>query len=359
MSIKTRSAFLLALFFSPTLFAADIIGHIKGDKLQWLSATNASGYLVPTAWDQSHNLPQTQKWVPGGAIEMTAPDLTLKNHGGDSLNLGSQVLEVTGIDYQSARILDVKHIYGAAKTHTLNANSVSVMGAGMGDKELMLVQLEVPFTHIRPIIKLNEAQLRADFKTFPKGEYRGQTVVTLQYDYDLDGARIRNTLTFPLSLVINHDPTELVSIVVTGENEMQPIYQGQSDIRVSGSTEYTITATGNFSNGVLIGLRPPLGGNHYFTLRAAAGTTHTETKDTINSEIKYDVTCITGCDGRNRQLIKDGIGLIDTQKKRAKMLTDATSGTATIKVHFENKKLDELNNASYSGAFILLFEAGM
>lgn len=353
---RNHYALLLGLLFSYPLLAAEIIGNIKGDELQWLSANNTSGYLVPTVWDPNHNLPGTHQWVPGGTIEMTAPELSLKNRAGDTIKLHAHVFDVAGIDYQSARFSDVQNIHGTATTHYLNPHSISVLGEGLGDKMLILDQLEAPFTHIRPLIKLNKAQLMANFKTFPKGEYRGQTIMTLQYDYYLDGTRIRNTLTYPLSLVINHQPTELVSIVVTGTNEMQPIYQGDSDIRVSASTEYNITANGNFSNGVLIGLRAPLDGKEYFSLRPA---NNSDSAETINGEIKYDVACLTGCDGRNRQFIKDGIGLINTTTTRAKMQTDATSGMATIRVHFDNEKLDSLNNGHYSGAFILVFEAAI
>ncbi|MGR5235677.1 hypothetical protein [Vibrio alfacsensis] len=355
LRIKQVCTLLLALAGSYSASAAEIAAKITGDRLQWLSANSQGDDLVPSAWDLPHNLPAASKWVPGGPINDAPISLTFNGVGVEgSLTLNS-FLEVRGIDYQSAPIDSATDITGSSSVTSLNGNSVTVIGAGIANKRLTLSELGTPFTHIRPVIKLNEAVLIHAFKdsTLSQGRYQSQTLVKVQYDYYRNGIRIRNTLSYPLSVVVHYHPAELLTIDVSPNNVIEPRYHGHPNIKVSGETQYTITATGTFVNGIWVGLRAPAAGEPYFRLKPE------DMSDT--TEIKYDVTCIDGCDGANIAFIQDGIGQINDSTNRAKInaRNGTTAATAVIKVGFNDKPLADLSHGTYQGSFILVFEAGL
>ena len=342
MKLSRVASVLLALW-SMAGHAADIEGHLVGEKLQWRSATAVAGGITPALWDLPINLPTGSSVIPGG-VQNAQTSLTL--HGPDGVAV--QVpLSISGIEYRLSSVNGQKPVTGTAHT-TISGDMAQTLGTGTGDVNVILSHDEAPFTHYRPVLKpIDAAALAQAFKQAKatQGTYSGNVNITVPYDYYRDGVRVRNTLVMPLHVVVVYQPATLDDIQVKGDGVIAAEYHGYK--KVSGHTMYTVTATGNFPNGVLMGLQPPTDGQFHLT-----------STEPDSGEINYNLTCVTGCD--TQQLIVNGVAKIDNSDHKATILApNPTQAQARLKVDFNNQPMDTLKSGTYRDTFVLMFEAGL
>ncbi|MUK51219.1 hypothetical protein [Aliivibrio fischeri] len=328
--------------------SSDIVGTIKEDRLTWQSAKITSDGFVPVIWNVPLNLPSADKVVPGGPTSAIERTVRLSNSSG-SVNVP---LTIIGMSYLLSSNAGETSTTGVGTK--LSGVSAIVKGAGTGNKVVTLSTLSSPFTHYRPIIKpvTMSVWLKA-FKTadLDKGTYQGAMNYLVPYNYYRDGVLIRNTLQALLTIKIDYNPSQLHSVSVSGDGVIYPQYYGYPERLVGGATTYIINVTGVFPNEVNIGLKNTVNSDSRYQLLSQ--TTYPQTG------IDYSVRCTNGCDGPT-QIITDGEPNINGTSNRLKMRSfNNVSAQATITVSFFNKKLDELNNDTYLGSFVLIFEAGV
>ncbi|KJF81556.1 hypothetical protein [Photobacterium angustum] len=338
--------------FSPlSANAAEIEGRIKGENLEWINASTISSNLAPSIWYTPINLPYADQFVPGGPNTITEQIITLQSGGGMQINLP---IELAGMQYEVLSNNNVEDISGGSSTSDAQTGNkrVTVIGEGVANKRITLNQFEIPFTHYRPLIKNIDKRIWLNAfqeANAPTGRYMGTLNVRVPYDYYRNSTRIRNTLDFRIDVVLEYSPALLTSVDVFGADVIEPRYYGYPETLVSGSTEYTITAKGIFPNGVLVGLRPI---SEFYQLKPM--------KDSeVDIGIPYSVKCTSGCD--KNDFITDGFPDIDNINNRARITTNSggTKAEARLNVSFKDKKLSELNNDTYVGRFVLIFEAGI
>lgn len=323
--------------------AAQVEGRITGDKWYWVSANTQSSGVVPSLWDIPVSLPVADSVILGSVLNQAEQTITLRS-GGTSVELP---ITVKGMQYRLSSFAGMSSATGGDADISIDGDFAVVTGSGVSDKTIKLKQTETPFTHYRPIllpIDTNawiQAFSRANAE---RGRYQGVVPIVAVYDYVRDGVRARLVLNLTLTIIIDYAPEVLSNIEVSPDDIMTATYHYPS--LVSGETTYTVTATGYFTDGVSIGLVSPTG-KPYFSL------TSTELGNT--DEIKYSVRCTSGCTGQE-VLIDDGVPKIDNANNRAQITAVKTKqAVARLRVSFDRKPL--VKNGTYSGSFVLMFEA--
>ncbi|HIF9079027.1 TPA: hypothetical protein ACX6NV_003945 [Photobacterium damselae] len=331
---------------SASLQASEMTAQLTGDQWTWISANTASGYLVPSLWDIPLNQPAAESIILGGPVDTSASSIQLTGTGG-SVNIP---VSLAGMEYRLSSMAGYQPIAGSTANTQIKGSKVFVIGSGVGNLEVSLDSLESPITHYRPIMKNIDTNVW--IKAFrdaklPKGRYQGLMNITVPYDYYRSGTRIRNTLLLTSRIIVDYEPAVLNTISVEGDGLIDPIYHFPNT--VSGKTDYVVNASGYFPNGVLMGLKPPIGGSPFYEM----------TGKNPGESIKYDVTCRSGCSGKN-QIIVNGQGRINTTDNRMKIdAASPTTAQARLQVSFDNKPMSEVSNDTYRDSFVLVFEAAL
>ncbi|EDP60466.1 hypothetical protein [Vibrio sp. AND4] len=332
---------LTAIFICRATSASEFSAKATGQDLYWLSLDSVADGQAPSYWDIPVHLPVADKVIPGGVTKVGRQTIKV-SHGGKQVNLP---IDVQGIIYRLSSVGTVSDDVLGEATATVSGNEVTVIGTGAGEKRITLKSQVSPITHYRPYLsKINKSEWVTSFKNAgaTKGRYVGVLPVSAQYDYVRNGTRIRYTLVFSLRVYIDYNPSFLNSISVSGDDNMKVEYD--FPLLVKAETTYTVKATGYFTDGIWVGLYPPKGG--VFSLKSS----------TTNKKIKYNVTCTRGCD-RDKRVIVDGKPMIDTSDRLIIDATDKTEATAQFKVDFDNISESEFKGGTYTGSFILFFEA--
>ncbi|PSU87545.1 hypothetical protein [Photobacterium kishitanii] len=330
---------------SASLQAAEMIAQVVGNRFTWVSANTTSGYLSPSLWDIPFNLPVADKVIPGGPMDTSVSSINLIGTGGSV----SVPISIYGAEYRLSSLEGFKPVSGTSSTQ-IKGNSVTVSGSGVGNLEVDLSSLESPITHYRPVFRSidKNAWVGAFMAAkLPKGRYQAHINMNMPYDYYRSGVRIRNTLLFTTNIIVDYTPAVLNTIEVEGDGLITPMYHYPNT--VSGKTEYVVNAKGYFPNGVLMGLKLPLSDSPFYEMVGK----------NPNEVIKYDVSCVSGCSGKN-QIIVNGQGKLNTTDNRMKIdATSPTTAQAILQVGFNNKQMSELSNDTYRDSFVLIFEAAL
>ncbi|MBE8574170.1 hypothetical protein [Vibrio sp. OPT18] len=328
------------LWFPVCVLASQIEVKMQGQEFQRVSLDNITDGQAPSYWELPLRLPAAQSVIPGGVTNNGARTVDVSSNG----VFVSLPITVKGMVYRlSSRAATFVESSGLANVGG-DGNEVLVTGMGAGNKQIELEKLESPITHFRPYLESVDgiAWMNA-FKGSPKGIYQGVLPITAFYDYVRDGIRVRYTLSFSLSVVVDYTPTFLHSIDVSDDHIMA--VKHHYPLKVSGETTYTVTATGYFTNGILVSLLAPESGD-YFSLKSASG----------EKEIKYNVTCMSGCEGETQYII-DGISNITSDRPAVISAVNTDRAIAKIKVDFAPVSELEFSGETYTGKFVLMFEA--
>ncbi|OCH16783.1 hypothetical protein A6E05_02840 [Aliivibrio sp. 1S165] len=331
--------------------AASIEGRIKGERFEWMSAQNSTGIdLTSSVWDLPLHLPTAEHVVPGGAIAANR-NIELKQMDGSGN--ASLRLQMMGVRYRLANHNASNPYDGgdAYATTTDIGGDVFVLGDGVGNKVYTLSKTSNPFTHYKPVFRINNKNWMDGMKGQPSGTYRGVLNYAIPYNYYRNGIIIRNTMQASLVVTLEYAPAMLTSVrFVTKNDDINPRYHGFPERMVGGRTEYQIEATGVFPNGVLMGLKPLTGRASQYQLDSLS------TED--DSFITYSASCDVGCNGYQK-IITDGRAEIDMVNKLTIKSQHGTTAIALISVVLTNTELDTLINDTYRGSFVLMFSAGL
>lgn len=350
--MKLRALTISALLLiSHNVLSYQFEANIKGDNMQWISAIQNSQKLVtPSFWHIPVNQPVSSSVILGGAISASPQKFQVSlTSGSTNISLSAYI---AGVDYRLSSIAssssDINNTVHSTSTTTIKGSYVNIIGTGIGDKRINLIQEENPILFIRPVLNVNTNEWVTAFKlaNAPNGKYKGIFSTNVVYDYIRNNTRIRNILTIPVEVTLNYSKQMLNSIEISGSDVMTTRYDYPS--LVSGETIYTVKASGYFTNGVSVGLTP-LDSNKLYTLKS----------DTSDKEIPYDLTCIFGC-SENVNMISKGNALINNTDKRTKITAVETEiATAKLKVSFNKLSQSEFTGQNFSGKFILMFEANI
>ncbi|WP_318519984.1 hypothetical protein [Photobacterium leiognathi] len=315
---------------------------ISNERINWVSGQYDGDKVRPSNWDIPINIPVGSKFIPGGVLDSKVNNIKVTNKSGKTVTLPYQIV---GVEYKLSSNNGIDSITGGSSNAIINGLDAIVSGSGISNTIIQINDDTSPFTHFRPQLAINDDSWIKAFKDVGSkaGSYSGTIHYTTVYDYYRNGSRIRNHVKSALTLVINYNPLILNNITVTGSDELEATYH--NSMLVSGETIYTVEATGYFIDGIWLGLAP-LTDSKYYTLKSKSITN--------DNEIKYSVTCVSGCDG-NENIIVDGVANIDNTSKRTIIhAEDTKSAIAKLKVSFDRIPL--VNTDTYYGSFILIFE---
>lgn len=340
------------LISSPSL-AVTIDGVINGESIQWNSATYSGNRLTPAYWDVALSLPTAEAVHLGAPMKMDRTVIFQKG----SERVSTDTLRTIGVEYRLSFPVPPPQGHGRSQEGSnmlpTGVDTIAVFGTDVDPFKMEMNNTQSPFTHYRPLIDMNNdiRTLVEDFKQakVSAGEYISSFFLTVPYDYYRNGIRIRNTLTIPVNIKLTYNPASLTEVVVDGTGIISPIYN--PDNTVDGSTIYNVTARGVLPNGVKVGLLDTLNGQPHYTLKDSAS-------DIQGPGIKYSVTCSSCLGGTD--IIQDGVAKIDSVRKTLSIPSnDNKTATTQIEVSFKGQNLDDLNNATYTGQFTLIFSAMM
>lgn len=325
------------------LNASEMSGRLQsGRPIIWSGVAHNADEWSPAYWDVAMRLPPAQKLVPGGPDSVAPRLITLTSESGDSVVLP---VSVVGVEYRLPQAGEVSPLSTGSQTKVQGV-SVTVRGAGVGDKLINYgASVTTPFTHYRPILDFSGVNWTALFKDKNSGVFEGRVPVSVGYDYYRESVRIHHTIVLPLTIKVDYIANTVTDVHVTGDGVMQARYYGYPERLVSGETMYQVRVEGTVPNGVWVGLRNSLSSDGRFYL------TRTDSAEDTTA-IPFGVQC-EGCTENSEFINIQGEAQIT-------MVTRAKAPEAfNLRVSFADATMDNLTNATYSGAFTLVFEAAL
>ncbi|MGY3894766.1 hypothetical protein [Aeromonas enterica] len=260
MTLLKNSLFTLLVWcIASQASAFTLNGNLKGDKLRWRNAVTQGDYISTSYWQPLSNLTPTSAWLPGLFRGATPTSIVLNNASGESVTVA---LSVEGLEYNrgtSTSLFTAKPKpswvgYGNCITQEMGS-VIRLMKSGSGfctsDTAFYSdTGSYTPFSFLRPIIKLPDLAAAFSSAGVGEGTYRGGVIVNGVYGYiSPTGAVTYRNGAIPLDVSIQYSPAMLTSISVSGFGIIEPVYD-KAALTVSGTTRYTITANGYFSNGL-------------------------------------------------------------------------------------------------------------
>ncbi len=333
---------LLGLLASD-LYGAEMSGTLQsGRPIVWNGVAQGGNEWAPAAWDISMRLPPAHKIIAGGPQSSALKNITLTSENGENVTFG---VRVVGMEYRLPEEGQVTDLSVGAVTQ-VQGTSVVVNGEGVGSKIVDFGSAtQTPFTHYRPLINVGDVNWTSLFSGKTTGLFQGHVPVTVVYEYYRENIRIRHTLTFPMELSIAYNANTVTRVEVSGDNEMKAHYYGSPERLVAGETAYQVRVIGTVPNGVWIGLRNSTAGDGRFYLEKQGSVA-----EGAALSIPFGVRC-DGCTQNSEFINMQGEPLIN-MVNRAKAPQEMT-----LRVSFRDAKLADLEDATYKGAFTLVFEA--
>ncbi|ELR8704377.1 hypothetical protein V4T45_003990 [Vibrio vulnificus] len=330
----TLSLALLALNLQAATFKADL----TGSNLRWDNVVPSGSTFVPTQWTVVDKLMPTKEWFPAGLHQNVSNRITLRS-GSDSVTV---TFEVLGFEYNTGST-------GATSGDPISnvCNDVAFNGGiarvadGVGcylNHSLKHDRSLNPYSFIRPVVKIDTAELINAFDGKPKGLYVGQISTSNFYDYLMDGSGIKTRFidNHNVGLEINYIPAFVTKVDLAQDNIIPPVYDKVND-EVWGHVIIPGVATGYFTNGLKLSLQ---NGRSDYYLKMAGDT----------SEIPYYIECL---ECQDLQLVKDGAVVNSSTVLDGK---DVTEINFNLKVGFDATDLGALKVGTHSDTIVFMFE---
>ncbi len=241
---------LILLMFLSSANASEVRGRIEGGRLFWDTAVTYGDTIMPSKWTVLPSLPPASVWLAHG-VGIFQTNLTLNNDG-ETVTLP---LTDIGMLYKSNEMgfrPDASTVAGKCSTEGIT--ELSVMGANCGESSYWLEktgEAATPFAFSKVILQIPPNTFLNSFKRKAAGEYRGSVIVNYGYDYRFhsSGQRVRHQLSELVSVVIQHNPEELISVAVTGGETFTPRYDASTH-GLKGGTRFEVDIQGTFLRGV-------------------------------------------------------------------------------------------------------------
>ncbi|MCE9785359.1 hypothetical protein [Shewanella algae] len=229
-----------------------VTGEATRSELRWKDATAIDGGLVPSRWVSPPVLSSTYRWVPATFNGTPAKNIVLSGTGGSTSPID---IDIMGIEYNTSGAhfsLDDSGIGTSCELDKVSPPMIRLAGNNcISNTQLSSASSVSPFSLFRPFFNIDKAIVVEALKGMPEGYYSG--MVTLNYRYYYYNGEILTYRNFNDVLIIGVDysPAMIERIDVNGDGVMKPSYD-TSNLRVSGRTEYGVSATGYFTNGLVM-----------------------------------------------------------------------------------------------------------
>jgi hypothetical protein len=352
MALKNNCMLVLTtLLVASYAQAFTLNGNLKGDTLRWRNGITQGDYLTTSYWQPISNLTPTSGWIPGLFRGATPDQITLTSRAGESVTVA---LSVEGMEYNlgsSSTLFDAKPKpswigYGSCLTQQMGS-VVRLLKSGSGfcvsDTAFYSSGASsTPFSFLRPIIKLPDLVAAFAAADVAEGTYRGGVMVNGVYGYLSPSGSVtyRNGIV-PLDVEIQYNPAKLTSITVNGTGYIKPVYD-KSALTVSGTTRYTVTANGYFSNGLHMFFDNHSTDDDYYLEQLDGG-----------ARIPYSIDCP---DCAVASIVDNGI-----LKAKENVVPGKSVNTIVfdLNVGYENITADSIETGSYTDVFTVMFEPNL
>ncbi|UKA11861.1 hypothetical protein [Photobacterium damselae] len=336
----------LILLISTNVYSSTIYINISGNDITDGLYVQHDNTVTSSSWDFAPNLLPVSSWVPFN--ESQKVNLKFKSNTGDSVSFNTKI---TGFDFgfKKDKIKVDSYNKGTCKENTINSDGVFVFDPSSCLSKYKVTSTAAskikPFNLIRPYIDISA--LISSFNGHDKGIYKADISYKVKYYYEIDGVISYRDFYRNLSLVINYNPIELISIRKVGDGVIKDLVYDQKRLTVSGSTTYKIMVSGFV----------PYGLQMAFDNNDKSDTRYLIKNKGTNTEIPYYIKC----DQCNNKLIVDYNGyrvklddeIINFSNKYDKY------HEFNIDVGIRDIKSKTVKSARYIGMFNVYFQAIM
>ncbi|TKG09028.1 hypothetical protein [Vibrio sp. F13] len=296
-----------------------------------------AGELVPSQWTPSNNLLPTAKWLAGSFVSAPITNIQV-SFSGHTVTLPVQV---TGYQYHLGSSPGQGGQQNTSKVCTKTVFSSPILSIQGGASCFSDVFIETPtavtpYAFIRPSYYIDPIAWQQAFAGKPKGDYTGTVSLSSYYHYYQGAIRTQRLLSYPLTVNIEHEPAYITDVVITGQSTIQPNYDPMGE-GVSGQTQFSVMATGWFTNGMTVGLNR-LRAKDYQMLGPSL------------TYIPYSIVCHQ-C--TSQLLVDEGVVINDTTIVPG---SNVSTLSFSLAVGYKDVALSTLQTGVYQDTFVLIFE---
>lgn len=327
---------LVSWYASATTLTFDLKdGHIRTTSL---IPINDDKY-IPSGWEVMSGLSSTNRWVP--STHANQPTSIRLNGPNSEVTFP---LKVVGLEYNMGSLAQNQNSRaGTCTVQSSSSNTIALLGSAncSAPVEFTTSSMAIPFYFIRPIIEVNEGEVNTAFKDKPSGRYTGVLAMVARYAYyTASGAITYRNISYNISVSVNFQPANLVSVDVIGDGVMPPIYN-KNDKTVTAKFDYRVIAKGEIPNGV----------NIRFNRTNGYHLTHSNGVSIIPYSLSCDIC------SPNNQVVENGI--LQSESLTA---SNGAAGSNSLTINFSFKyeaERDDVETGLYSDIVTMIFEANI
>lgn len=333
-----RVIVFLILVISYCSHAVTIKVQLENSNLKWDNAIEMlNNQFVPSNWDIVKGLTPTKSWVPGGVNQATPATITL-SYAGQNVTIPFKVI---GFEYNTGAVSPSKGEAESGSCSDINFSNTIIRVSGNVNcnysHRLNTTTAYSPYSFIRPIFTINQADLIAAFNGKVKGKYIGSVSVSSFYYfyYDNEDSNIKSKFhhNHIVNLEVDYRSDFITSVSISGEREIPIIYH---DNKISGEILLNGNISGFFSNGVKVSLKSTK--DNYFLTGPSLMT------------IPYSIQCLS-CE--QSSLVNNGLVV----NRNSRLLGSRVSSiNFKLKVFYQDIDLSNLDTGYYNDSFVLIFE---
>lgn len=296
-------------------------------------------------WSIANGLTTTSQFLPSAFVTDKPDTMTLTSNAGQSVQAA---IAVNGLQYNTASNPytrgDNKFVTPTCSQSQLSGNIVT-----LGDSDtqncsanfsLEYSQSVTPFYFYRPTFNIDTTSLLNSLQGQAKGVFTATIPADIKYYYRSSGGALTyRILPDVFTVNIDYTPNSLESIDVSGNGVLSPVYD-TTNHTVSAQTTFNITATGQFSTGLSMTLL-----TNEFELTSASG----------NTSIPYSIQC-NEANCEDKDWVKNGVNQLDNNQTSYVIQSPSSVINFDLNVNYQNIPSTDVETATYSGNFTVMFE---
>ncbi|MDA0153622.1 hypothetical protein OH460_14985 [Vibrio sp. Makdt] len=341
-----RLVLLSLLFATMPNYAATLNINIEGQQVRFENAITLGGNQYTLSdWSIANGLTTTSQFLPSAFVTDKPDIMTLTSNSGQSVQAA---IAVNGLQYNTASNPytrgDNKFVTPTCSQSQLSGNIVT-----LGDSDtqncsanfsLEYSQSVTPFYFYRPTFNIDTTSLLNSLQGQAKGVYTATIPADIKYYYRSSGGALTyRILPDVFTVNIDYTPNSLESIDVSGDGVLSPVYD-TTNHTVSAQTTFNITAIGQFSTGLSMTLL-----TNEFELTSASG----------NTSIPYSIQC-NEANCKDKDWVKNGVNQLDNNQTSYVIQSPSSVINFDLNVNYQNIPSTDVETATYSGNFTVMFE---
>ncbi|UPR30511.1 hypothetical protein IS519_04280 [Vibrio crassostreae] len=341
-----RLVLLSLLLATMPNYAATLNINIEGQQVRFENAITLGGNQYTLSdWSIANGLTTTSQFLPSAFVTDKPDTMTLTSNAGQSVQAA---IAVNGLQYNTASNPytrgDNKFVTPTCSQSQLSGNIVT-----LGDSDtqncsanfsLEYSQSVTPFYFYRPTFNIDTTSLLNSLQGQAKGVFTATIPADIKYYYRSSGGALTyRILPDVFTVNIDYTPNSLESIDVSGNGVLSPVYD-TTNHTVSAQTTFNITATGQFSTGLSMTLL-----TNEFELTSASG----------NTSIPYSIQC-NEANCEDKDWVKNGVNQLDNNQTSYVIQSPSSVINFDLNVNYQNIPSTDVETATYSGNFTVMFE---